>query len=210
MRLANDRLSQIERRNAVLRKAGWHLGKDGLSAQITVWRALNVMLLVLLAAGAMELFYFVATNGVPTSPIVYLAALAILVIGYGAAITFRNPSTITFRDGALHCEQAWPPRRTLIELTEIQAFEGRGSTSEAFVAVLLRDGRTETLPIPVSEAAPGDSKSLAEGIAFALADMLDDARSRTTGYRTGGAASPMLATEPEDDADESRDARRRL
>jgi hypothetical protein len=195
-----------------LERAGWIVSDDGLRARLPAKRALPAVLLVLAGLGAAMLGFFLVQTGIPQSPIVYVAALGILLTGYAAVRGLNNRTDVAFRDGIFHCEQRWPRERYSIAMSDVDRFEGFGPAhykDVAHVIVRLTNGRSERLPIIVAEAAPIAGYALARAVADALDTMLDEARRRTGGYRFTASFEEAQAVEHANEPDERTHAVRR-
>lgn len=156
--------------------------------------------------------FFLVRTGVPETPIVYLAALGILLTGLAAVRGLNNRTDVAFRDGIFHCEQRWPREHCSIAMNDVDRFEGFGPAhykDVAHVIVRLTNGTSVRLPIIVAEAAPLAGPALAHAVADALDTMLDEARRRTRGYRVTASFQGAQAVEHASEPDERTRAVRR-
>ncbi len=157
---------------------------------------------------------FLAVTDGPRSPIVGLAALAIIAVAYAAVRGLSLRTEFTAEAGVFRCAIAglWPRSSTEVALTDVDGFEGRApehSKDVAHVVLRLRNREEIRLTTVVADASILSATDLARAIAAALDALVDDARRRTRGYRVatnapgeispvaGGAAGP----DPDDAAE---------
>lgn len=131
---------------------------------------------------------FLAVTDGPRSPIVGLAALAILAVAYSAVRGLSLRTEFTAEAGVFRCATAglWPRSSTEVALTDVDGFEGRApehSKDVAHVVLRLRNREEIRLTTVVADASILSATELARAIATALDALVDDARRRTRGYR---------------------------